>query len=193
MALVSREVASYPMQGAVERPPAPTLSPGIPNPLLSRLLPSSSGPCPSSPKYHSLRLSRWGSAPSVFFPFSSSTSSSSSCSDSSSYFPFFLLFYRTRRITGIPPSEPKVVPSSRGSLSSGTPRYILHLLPAVLARHTQSSSRDLRSDWGSRCRNAIEKIAREIGPGAGFRRGTYLELRGILVRRSVRCFIGYVV
>lgn len=33
MALVSREVASYPMQGAVERPPAPTLSP-LPNPFL---------------------------------------------------------------------------------------------------------------------------------------------------------------
>lgn len=32
MALVSREVASYPMQGAVERPPAPTLSP-LPNPF----------------------------------------------------------------------------------------------------------------------------------------------------------------
>lgn len=37
MALVSREVASYPMQGAVERPPAPTLSP-VPNPFLSPCL-----------------------------------------------------------------------------------------------------------------------------------------------------------
>ena len=33
MALVSREVASYPMQGAMERPPAPTLSP-VTNPFL---------------------------------------------------------------------------------------------------------------------------------------------------------------
>lgn len=40
MALVSREVASYPMQGAVERPPAPTLSP-VPNPLLSLSFPAS--------------------------------------------------------------------------------------------------------------------------------------------------------
>lgn len=38
MALVSREVASYPMQGAVERPPAPTLSP-LPNPFLCLRLP----------------------------------------------------------------------------------------------------------------------------------------------------------
>jgi len=35
MALVSREVASYPMQGAMERPPVPTLLP-LPDPLHRR-------------------------------------------------------------------------------------------------------------------------------------------------------------
>lgn len=48
MALVSREVASYPMQGAVERPPAPTLSP-LPNPFL----------CLRLPDFLSLSLSRF--------------------------------------------------------------------------------------------------------------------------------------
>lgn len=105
MALVSREVASYPMQGAVERPPAPTLSP-VPNPRLSA----------SPPSHLSLFLLL------LLFPLLLRAQNKPRA-------PSVFLRSRMRRITGIPPSKPKVVPPRRASalpprcLRSGPLRY----------------------------------------------------------------------
>lgn len=121
MALVSREVASYPMQGAVERPPAPTLSP-LPNPFL----------CLRLPDFLSLSLSlasRFSASPllrpghisvtlacrflSLQRPPLRSLARSSVRPSKPGQLPSVFLRSRMRRITGIPPSKPKVVPSRR--------------------------------------------------------------------------------
>lgn len=146
MALVSREVASYPMQGAVERPPAPTLSP-IPNPFLSlfaSLCPSSSIFAPRSLSFsltrRPFRPSKPGQVPSVF------------------------LRSRIRRITEIPPSKPKVVPSKRTSptllfsLSTAvifhTGSYSFSQVHEILADHRLSSDYQFR--YTRNCRTVEE-------------------------------------
>lgn len=136
MALVSREVASYPMQGAVERPPAPTLSP-LPNPFLCLRLPDflslslslrvSLPPHSSAPAIslsHSLVVfSRFNVLLSV-----RSLARSSVRPSKPGQLPSVFLRSRMRRITGIPPSKPKVVPSRRAfpsppPLPTLAPRY----------------------------------------------------------------------
>lgn len=134
MALVSREVASYPMQGAVERPPAPTLSP-LPNPFL----------CLRLPDFLSLSLSlasRFSASPllrpghisvtlacrflSLQRPPLRSLARSSVRPSKPGQLPSVFLRSRMRRITGIPPSKPKVVPSRRAfpsPLPTLAPRY----------------------------------------------------------------------
>lgn len=136
MALVSREVASYPMQGAVERPPAPTLSP-LPNPFLCLRLPDFLSLSlsrfaflclPTPPPRPYLCHTRLSFSLSLQRPPLRSLARSSVRPSKPGQLPSVFLRSRMRRITGIPPSKPKVVPSRRAfpfppPLPTLAPRY----------------------------------------------------------------------
>ena len=117
MALVSREVASYPMQGAVERPLAPTLSP-LPNPFLRLRLANFLSLASHFSASPLLRLGHISVTLACRFlslerpPLRSFVRSFVRPSKPGQV-PSVFLRSRMRRITGIPPSKPKVVPSRR--------------------------------------------------------------------------------
>lgn len=158
MALVSREVASYPMQGAVERPPAPTLSP-IPNPFLSLF----ASLCPSSSVF-----ALW-----VFVVFSHATSFSSVQARSSSIglppLPNTSNYRNPTFETKGGPFSENLSASLLFSLSTAvifhTGSYSFSQVHEILADHRLSSDYQFRY---TRNRRRVEKSCRPVALGIFF-------------------------